>query len=90
MIHERISNSQEVQVSEKARSVSIAGGRNYVDALKIVALRRKKRVADIVREALDSSFGDEIKRAIADSASFFADSDTHAYQSFTKDAQDER
>lgn len=74
-------------MSEKAKSVSIAAGRNYIDAMKIVALRRKKRVADIVREALDSSYGDEIERVIAESASFFADNDTHMYQSFAKEAE---
>lgn len=70
---------------EKARAVSLAGDRDYLDGLKAVALRRKVRVADLVREALDSSFGEEIRRAIADSASFFAQSDTDVYQQFTEE-----
>lgn len=74
-------------MQEKARSVSIAGNRDYLDALKALALRRRKRVADLVREALDSSFGKEIEREISDSASFFAHSDTYKYQQFTKESE---
>ena len=87
MIHVRIITSREVQLREKARAVSLAGDRDYLDGLKAVALRRKVRVADLVREALDSSFGEEIRRAIKDSASFFAQSDTQAYQQFTEEKE---
>lgn len=74
-------------MSEKARSVSIAGSRNYLDGLKVVAARRKVRVADLVREALDSSFGDEIERAIAESASFFTSIGSQMNQIITNEPE---
>jgi hypothetical protein len=52
-------------VARKAVSISIRGTRQYVQAVKVVATKNGKQVADIVRDALDKSMGAQIEHELA-------------------------
>jgi hypothetical protein len=57
----------------KSVSISLAGDSRYRDALSVVAKRRNKNIGELVRKALDDSYGPDIEEAL----SFFADA--HEY-----------
>lgn len=53
-------------------TISVRGDREYTRRVKILATQSGKKVADLVREALDAQFGDALSKIPLDSASFFA------------------
>lgn len=60
----------------KTISISLVGDRNYVNALSALAHKRNKRIGDLVREALDAQYGDELKELV----SFFENGDASVHQ----------
>jgi predicted DNA-binding ribbon-helix-helix protein len=45
---------------DKSTSVSIRANRPYIQALLVIAKRRKLKVADLVRQTLDKELGNEL------------------------------
>lgn len=87
-MHARINDAKEKEMQEKARSVSIAAAqREYIDALKVLAVRRKVRVADLVRSAVDAMFAQEIEQAISYQSSFFVASDANMHQNNVQETE---
>lgn len=51
-------------MARKAVSISVRGTRQYVQAVKVVATKNGKQVADIVRDALDTVMGAQIEHEL--------------------------
>lgn len=54
----------------KPTAVSIRADRAYIKAFRELAERKDKRMADLVRQALDKEYGEEIQAIISFFASF--------------------
>lgn len=52
-------------MARKAVSISVRGSRQYVQAVKVLATKNGKQVADIVRDALDSAMGPQIEHEMS-------------------------
>jgi len=60
----------------KSTTVPVRGNRTYANAVGLVARKRNMMIADLVRMALNASYGSEIEEA----EKFFADGDTQKTQ----------
>lgn len=60
----------------KTTSISVTGDRDYVGQLNALAAVRRKCVGDLVREALDKVYSDDLSEL-----SFFATRGTQKFQS---------
>ncbi len=64
-------------MAQETTTVSLRATPAYKNAFRSVAMRQKREMADMVREALDAKFGAEIDEAL----SFFAETDARTHQS---------
>ncbi len=62
-------------------TISCDADKDYVTAIKLVALRRGVKVGTLVRQALDASHATEIAEAQRATASFFEPSGASGFQS---------
>lgn len=65
---------------EACRAVSVRADKDYIQALKVIAMERGKHVGDLVREILDLSIGSSIQ----DKMLFFKQNDYQNSQSREK------
>lgn len=72
-----ITNPPVIESTPVATAVSIRATRETLDALLVIAAKRRCAVADIVAEAIEKVYGDEIRAIV----SFFASSDLKSSQS---------
>lgn len=71
-----ITNPPVIEPSPVATAVSIRATRETLDALLVIAAQRRCAVADIVAEAVEKVYGDQIRSIV----SFFASSDLKTSQ----------
>lgn len=62
-------------------TISCDADKDYVTAIKLVALRRGVKVGTLVRQALDASHASEIAAAQRAAASFFESDGAYEFQS---------
>jgi hypothetical protein len=67
-----------------ATSVSIRATRETLDALLVIAAQRRVKVADLIAEAVENTFGDEIRAQLL----FFASTDYKSSQSTKKEVSE--
>lgn len=77
-----ITNPPVIEHTTIATAVSIRATRQTLDALLVIAAQQRCAVADIVADAVEKVYGDEIRKIV----SFFAVSDLKNSQSTEKEA----
>jgi hypothetical protein len=65
-----------MEVTMGSTNISVIGGREYVERMRLLAAQRRVSMAQLVRAALDEKYGDDLREL----DSFFAQNVAHKQQ----------